>query len=288
MTTSARCRFLILRHSLVRVPGRYVVPEALRHHALELPLDGRRQQLVPTADAMCRHRPVLARLDELAEQPPPLLVRQADHVVALDRQHVEDEQRGLPLVALDQLEARPACVVEHDELGVEDRPLGGHRIGQPAQLRVLGRDVVEVGALQPHRALLDEGQRAVPVPLDLERPAGIVVGHRAQRRPHRRRRGTSASASRQPARQHAVGFERRRWSRRRSRGPRRARRGCPRLDSAGSPRTPTSASLKCHGEFGMRIVPPARSGTATTAPRAAAHSLSASSRALRTRPDASR
>ena len=134
MTTSARCRFLTLRHSLVREPGRYVVPRRFAITPSSSRCDGRREQLLPTADAMRRHRPVLARLDELAEQPPALLVRQADHVVALDRQHVEDEERGLPLVALDQLEARPAVVVEHDELAVEDRPLGARprRAGQPA------------------------------------------------------------------------------------------------------------------------------------------------------------
>ena len=61
----------------------------------------------------------------LAEQPAAVLVRQRDRVVVVDRQHVEDVERGLALVdgvALDQLEPGPALVVEHDELAVEHDP----------------------------------------------------------------------------------------------------------------------------------------------------------------------
>ena len=44
-----------------------------------------------------------------------------DRVVAVDLEHVEHHQRRLPRVALHQLEARPALLVEHDQLAVEDR-----------------------------------------------------------------------------------------------------------------------------------------------------------------------
>ena len=87
---------------------------------------------------------------------------------------------------LQQLEARPALIVEHDELAVEDRRSGLHTLGQVGQFGILGGHVVEVGRLQPHAAVTDECERAVSVPLDLVCPVGVVDGKRAERRLHRR------------------------------------------------------------------------------------------------------
>jgi len=51
--------------------------------------------------------------------------------------------------ALKALEARPAGVVESDNLTVEDRLAHPELPDQPAQLRIALADVAEVPALQP-------------------------------------------------------------------------------------------------------------------------------------------
>ncbi len=88
------------------------------------------EQFGAAADPMRGHQPARARLDQLIEQPSPILVGQADRVVVVDPQHVEDVQGPRPFVALDQFETGSAVVVEHDELGVEDRDVGVHTVGQ--------------------------------------------------------------------------------------------------------------------------------------------------------------
>ena len=153
---------------------------------------------------MGRHQPVRSGADEVGQPGAALLVALADHVSAVDRQDVEQVERGLRLVALDQLEPRPALGVEHDQLAVEDRPLGLHAVGQRRQLGVLVRDVVGVRALQPHPPVVDERQRAVAVPLDLVGPPGVVVGQRARARPSSARRGTTAPRRQDVSRRAAV------------------------------------------------------------------------------------
>ena len=72
--------------------------------------------------------------------------------------------------ALELLEARPAAV-EGDDLAVEDRVARAERRPERAQLRVAGRDVVAVAALEPQPPAVDVADRAHAVPLDLVGPA---------------------------------------------------------------------------------------------------------------------
>ena len=69
--------------------------EPLRHHALEALRRGGGEQCFSLADTVGRHHPVVAGVDEVEQQPPAVLVRQTDRVVAVDREHVEDVERRL-------------------------------------------------------------------------------------------------------------------------------------------------------------------------------------------------
>ena len=111
-----------------------------------------------------------------------------NRAVLVDRQDIEHEERGLPLVALDQLEPRSSLVVDDDELPVEHGPTGRHAARQPGKLRVLVRHIVQVGALQAELPAVDECQRPISVPLDLERPPRFIGRQRPERRLHRRHR----------------------------------------------------------------------------------------------------
>ena len=112
-----------MRQSFERVPGRYVVPSRFAITPSSSCVAGRFEQRLAVADAVRRHQPVVARFDELVEQPAALLVRQLDRVGAVDGEHVEQLEDGLPgrthAAVLDELEPRPALVVEHDEFAVE-------------------------------------------------------------------------------------------------------------------------------------------------------------------------
>ena len=164
-------RFLTLRQFGVRLPGWYVVPRRLAITPSRPCVDGGGQQLGAIADAMGGHHPVVAGLDEIGQQPPSILVRQLDRVLSLDREHIEDVERDLPFVALDELEPRPAVVVEHHQLAVEDRPPGVDTVGEIPELGPLRRHVEQVARLQADAAVVDERERAVTVPLDLVGPA---------------------------------------------------------------------------------------------------------------------
>ena len=171
--------------------------EALGHHPFQAALGGGGHQRRAVTDAVRRHEPVGARFDEAGEQLAALLVRQADRVGAVDREHVEHVEHGLGVVALQRLEARPAGVVEAHDLAVEHGPPGVHRILQTVELGVLGGDVEQPAALQAQRAAVDEGQRAVAVPLDLVGPVVVVrlARQRAERRRSSARRGSAAPPS---------------------------------------------------------------------------------------------
>ena len=80
----------------------------------------------------------------------------------------------LPGVALDEVEPRSPVSVEHDQFGVEDRGRRVHAVGQLGELGIGRRDVVQPRRLEPHPAALDERERPVAVPLDLEQSAGLV------------------------------------------------------------------------------------------------------------------
>ena len=67
-------------------------------------------------------------------------------------------------------------VVEGDDLAVEHRLAHAEIAQQPAHLGIGVGDLAQVAALQPQPARLDVGDRADPVPLDLERP--VLLGAR--------------------------------------------------------------------------------------------------------------
>ena len=75
---------------------------------------------------------------------------------------------------LQALEAGAALLVEGHDLAVEQRVARAERAPEPAQLRVAGRDVVEVARDQPRAPALDVAERPHPVPLDLVGPAVVA------------------------------------------------------------------------------------------------------------------
>ena len=159
--------------------------EPLGHDTFELLRSGGGDQRGAVADVVGGHDPVPAGCDHLGEQSPPLLVRQRDRVAAVDLEDVEHEVDGLALVALDQLEPWPAEVVEHRQLAVEDRARRIDARRQSADLRPAAADVSERGRLQTGPVAVDEGERAVAVVLDLERPLVVIGRQRAEHALHR-------------------------------------------------------------------------------------------------------
>ena len=174
-----------VRRAFARDVGR---PESLRHHAFEILLVGGVEQGLPVTDLMRRDEPVVALLDELIEQSPPVLVGDLDRVVAVDLEHVEHHQRGLAGVALQQLEPGTALIVEHHQFGIEDRRAGVDARCQFAQFGIGGGDVVQVRGLQANATTVDEGERSIAVPLDLVRPTIVVAREHAEPGLHRRDR----------------------------------------------------------------------------------------------------
>ena len=87
---------------------------------------------------------------------------------------------------LESLEARPALLVEGDDLAVEDEPARPLRAGELAHLRVARREVGEVAPLQRDVAVVREEDRADPVPLDLEAVVLLLRGQLAAACQHRR------------------------------------------------------------------------------------------------------
>jgi hypothetical protein len=73
------------------------------------------------------------------------------------------------------LEARPALLVEGDDLAVEDRVARAQLAAEGAQLGPAGGDVLQVAALDPHPAGLRAEDRADAVPLDLVPVGGVVA-----------------------------------------------------------------------------------------------------------------
>ena len=87
---------------------------------------------------------------------------------------------------LEALEARPALGVERDDLAVEDHAPRAQLARERAHLRIARREVGEVAALQRDVAVVEEGDRADAVPLDLEAPVLLVAGQLAGPGQHRR------------------------------------------------------------------------------------------------------
>jgi hypothetical protein len=89
------------------------------------------------------------------------------------------EQRGRGTLdvhpGLQLPEARPAGLVERDDLAVEHQRTPGEGVGQAAQLGVGGGHLAVVAGEDPHDAVdVDDGPYAVP--LHLERPRLLVGG----------------------------------------------------------------------------------------------------------------
>ena len=136
------------------------------------------------------------------EQPAALLVRQGDRVVAIDGQHVEHEAARPPgrsdsLRWISSKRGRPSSsstTSSPSRIARCAAELGGERL----QLGVARRDVVQVRALQPDLAVVDERDRPVAVPLDLVRPAVVLGGQRARSSPSSGGPGTTAPTAADP------------------------------------------------------------------------------------------
>ena len=72
---------------------------------------------------------------------------------------------------LETLEARPARVVERDDLPVEHRVARAEDLTELAQLRIAARHVVAVARDESHAAAVDVREAADAVPLQLRCPA---------------------------------------------------------------------------------------------------------------------
>ena len=72
---------------------------------------------------------------------------------------------------LQSFEARPAVVVERDDLAVEHDVARAERLAELAELRIAVRDVVAVARDEPNASAVDVADRADAVPLQLPRPA---------------------------------------------------------------------------------------------------------------------
>ena len=96
------------------------------------------------------------------------------------------QRRGLLHVhaLLEQREARPALLVEGDDLPVEDR-VGAEVLAKVLQFRIAEGDIREGPAFQPGLLAVPVGDRPHAVPLELERPAFGRARQRARLAEHR-------------------------------------------------------------------------------------------------------
>ena len=147
-----------------------------------------------------RNAPRRALELERLEPGPALVVRQLHQRAAVEIEQVEyrvddrhaalvapdGRRRGHVHPALQALEARPTVVVEGNDLAVEHRLVHTERADHAAHLRIGLGDVVEVAALKAQPTGLHVGDRAHPVPFDLERPVLRVARERACRLGHHR------------------------------------------------------------------------------------------------------
>ena len=147
--------------------------ETLGHDSLEpLLLRGLVERLA-VVERLREAHDLVSTVEELFEPLSPLGERQVDHRLALDLQHVEDVvDDGRPrLPLLHRREARATGVVERADLAVEDaiRSLDGFR-GLLRHILEPCRQVVPVAARERDIGPGDGRDRAVAVPLHLERP----------------------------------------------------------------------------------------------------------------------
>ena len=152
-----------------------------------------------------RGLPVRPGQAQLVQQRAAVPVLQVEQRPAVQLEQVEDQvgdrvlagqQPGLGGVAdvhagLQRLELGPAALAEHHDLPVEQQLLMARRMAKAGQLRVGDGDVPFGPRHEPDLAALDEGQRAHPVPLELQRPFPVVrrrrTPGRGQHRPQPRR-----------------------------------------------------------------------------------------------------
>ena len=134
-------------------------------------------------DEFSRHDALAAgRTDDIAQQRLPILERAAAQVVAIKVQHVEREV-GEPLGTtfrdrlIQRVDVRHAALIGHGDLAVEHHR-GQAGIGQGTEWFAEQRGVVAAIAAQQGQPVAgDDRDEAVPVVLDLVRPA-IACGRR--------------------------------------------------------------------------------------------------------------
>ena len=157
---------------------------ALRDHALEPhPRHLRVEVLAPAPHVIAElHARPPARPGEEPRQQ--LLAPDQRHgreVPAVQPHQIEGEEDELaPRPArqrvLQQREAAHAVLVLHHDLAVDHRLAAGQRAERIGQIAVPVRPVEPAAGDQPHRAVVDERQRAIAVELDLVQP--LVAGRR--------------------------------------------------------------------------------------------------------------
>ncbi len=133
------------------------------------------------------------------QQPAAVLVAESERRVPVEPQQVEDHVRdgdlahlapdgrvrGQVHARLQALEARPALLVEGDDLAVEDHPLGAHGAAELSQLRIAGGEVGPRAAEGLHVPAVEVDHRAHAVPLDLVAPSVVVARQLARAGLHR-------------------------------------------------------------------------------------------------------
>src|SRR5438552_10805988 len=111
----------------------------------------------------------------------------APEIVSVEVEQIEDVIKDGQVVAcraltamtanaralLHQAERRTALLVEHNDFAVENSILCLDKLWQLTQLGISRRKVVLIPRNQAHRAVFNERNGAVSLPLDFEQPVGI-------------------------------------------------------------------------------------------------------------------
>ena len=133
----------------------------------------------------------VARRQDRGQQLLALLQLRLHQVVAVKVEQIEDVihdgnivARALDAVAaradsgalLHQAERGPALLVERDNLAVENRGARFDVVADGTQLGIGRGQIVLVARDQAQRAAVEEGDRAIAVPLDLVEPLRVVEG----------------------------------------------------------------------------------------------------------------
>jgi hypothetical protein len=79
-----------------------------------------------------------------------------------------------PGALLHKTKGGPPLLIQHHNFAVEDRVLSANEFGQPAKLWIARRQIVVIARQQADFAIFDKGDGTVAVPLNFEKPVGIV------------------------------------------------------------------------------------------------------------------